>query len=77
MFEYLMPNLVMPTWPGCLLDEMSQSAVKRQIHWGKERGVPWGSRSPAIMLLMFSTIISTVHLAYRASVCGEDWPTIW
>ncbi|VTN05617.1 Cellobiose phosphorylase [Raoultella ornithinolytica] len=42
MFEYLMPNLVMPTWPGSLLDEMSQSAVKRQIHWGKERGVPWG-----------------------------------
>ncbi|ROS20966.1 GH36-type glycosyl hydrolase domain-containing protein [Raoultella terrigena] len=42
MFEYLMPNLVMPTWPGSLLDEMSQSAVKRQIRWGKERGVPWG-----------------------------------
>ena len=42
MFEYLMPNLVMPAWPGCLLDEMSQSAVKRQIDWGKERGVPWG-----------------------------------
>ncbi|SLM62712.1 MULTISPECIES: glycoside hydrolase family 94 protein [Dickeya] len=42
MFEYLMPNLVMPTWPGSLLDEMSQSAVARQIDWGKERGVPWG-----------------------------------
>ncbi|MBH2998317.1 cyclic beta 1-2 glucan synthetase [Serratia marcescens] len=42
MFEYLMPNLVMPMWPGSLLDEMSQSAVMRQIHWGKERGVPWG-----------------------------------
>jgi len=42
MFEYLMPNLVMPTWPGSLLDEMSQSAVMRQIDWGKERGVPWG-----------------------------------
>ncbi|MFQ8718290.1 MAG: glucoamylase family protein, partial [Enterobacter hormaechei] len=22
--------------------EMSQSAVRRQIHWGQERGVPWG-----------------------------------
>lgn len=42
MFEYLMPNLVMPTWPGSLLDDMSQSAVMRQIHWGKERRVPWG-----------------------------------
>lgn len=42
MFEYLMPNLVMPTYPGSLLAEMSQSAVKRQIDWSKERGVPWG-----------------------------------
>ncbi|QUG73505.1 cyclic beta 1-2 glucan synthetase (plasmid) [Erwinia sp. E602] len=42
MFEYLMPNLVMPTWHGSLLDKMSKSAVMRQIHWGKERGVPWG-----------------------------------
>ncbi len=42
MFEYLMPNLVMPTYPGSLLAEMSQSAVNRQIDWGKERGVPWG-----------------------------------
>jgi cellobiose phosphorylase len=42
MFEYLMPNLVMPTYPGSLLEEMSHSAVKRQIDWGKERGVPWG-----------------------------------
>ncbi|WP_313109662.1 GH36-type glycosyl hydrolase domain-containing protein [Atlantibacter sp.] len=42
MFEYLMPSLVMPTWHGSLLDKMNQSAVMRQIHWGKERGVPWG-----------------------------------
>ncbi|MCG8708294.1 cyclic beta 1-2 glucan synthetase [Brenneria sp. 4F2] len=42
MFEYLMPNLVMPIWPASLLDKMSQSAVRRQIRWGKERGVPWG-----------------------------------
>lgn len=42
MFEYLMPNLVMPTYPGSLLAAMSQSAVNRQIDWGKKRGVPWG-----------------------------------
>ncbi|WP_449542462.1 GH36-type glycosyl hydrolase domain-containing protein [Enterobacter ludwigii] len=42
MFEYLMPNLVMPNWRGSLLDEMGKSAVTRQINWGKERGVPWG-----------------------------------
>lgn len=42
MFEYLMPSLVMPTYPGSLLAAMSQSAVNRQIDWGKKRGVPWG-----------------------------------
>ncbi|HBV40048.1 MAG TPA: cyclic beta 1-2 glucan synthetase, partial [Erwinia sp.] len=36
MFEYLMPNLVMPSWHGSLLDTMSKSAVIRQIGWGKE-----------------------------------------
>ncbi|WP_291830790.1 hypothetical protein [Candidatus Symbiopectobacterium sp. PLON1] len=34
MFEYLMPNLVVPTYPGSLLEKMSQSAVERQIRWG-------------------------------------------
>lgn len=77
MFEYLMPNLVMPMWPGSLLDEMSQSAVMRQIHWGKERGVPWGYQSLAIMLLMFSKIISIRHLACQGSVCVGDLPMIW
>ncbi|MFP1839459.1 GH36-type glycosyl hydrolase domain-containing protein [Lonsdalea quercina] len=42
MFEYLMPQLVMPDYPGTLLELMSQSAVNRQMAWGKIRGVPWG-----------------------------------
>nr|WP_246859698.1 glucoamylase family protein [Dickeya oryzae] len=42
MFEYLMPSLVMPTYPGSLLEAMNHSAVNRQIDWGKVRGVPWG-----------------------------------
>ncbi|MFS2223578.1 cyclic beta 1-2 glucan synthetase [Pantoea sp. B65] len=42
MFEYLMPQLVMPGYPDTLLVTMCQSAVNRQIAWGKERGVPWG-----------------------------------
>jgi len=42
MFEYLMPNLVMPIYPGSLLAAMSLSAVNGQIDWGKKRGVPWG-----------------------------------
>lgn len=42
MFEYLMPMLVMRTWPLTMLDETVRSVVKRQIQYGQERGVPWG-----------------------------------
>jgi len=42
MFEYLMPMLVMPSYPNTLLDRTCRAAVKRQIQYGKENGVPWG-----------------------------------
>lgn len=42
MFEYLMPLLVMPTYANTLLDETYKACVRRQIQWGKQRGVPWG-----------------------------------
>jgi cellobiose phosphorylase len=42
MFEYLMPLLVMRTYPGTLLDSSYQVAVARQIQYGREQQVPWG-----------------------------------
>jgi cyclic beta-1,2-glucan synthetase len=42
MFEYLMPLLVMPSYPGTLLDRVCQTVVNRHINYGKQRGVPWG-----------------------------------
>jgi Cellobiose phosphorylase len=42
MFEYLMPALVMHTFPFTLLDQTHKGCVKRQIAYGTERGVPWG-----------------------------------
>ncbi len=42
MFEYLMPLLVMRRYPDTLLDETCRMAVRRQIQYGKQRGVPWG-----------------------------------
>ncbi len=42
MFEYLMPLLVMPTYEGTLLDRAMRGAVRRQIRYGRRRGVPWG-----------------------------------
>ncbi len=42
MFEYLMPQLVMPAWPDSLIAESARVAVARQIAWGREHGLPWG-----------------------------------
>ena len=42
LFEYLMPMLVMRSFPGTLLDQSCRMAVRRQIAYGRERGVPWG-----------------------------------
>ncbi len=42
MFEYLMPLLVMPTYENTLLNQTYKAVVRRQIDYGKQRGVPWG-----------------------------------
>ncbi|MEO7343522.1 MAG: glucoamylase family protein, partial [Methylotenera sp.] len=42
MFEYLMPQLMMPSYPNTLLDQTSKAVVMRQIDYGRQRGVPWG-----------------------------------
>jgi cyclic beta-1,2-glucan synthetase len=47
MFEYLMPGLVLRTFPSTLLNQTHSGAVKRQISYGAERGVPWGMSESA------------------------------
>ncbi len=42
MFEYLMPMLVMPVYEGTLLDTTCKGAVRRQISYGRQTGIPWG-----------------------------------
>ena len=42
MFEYLMPQLLLRTFPGTLLDQSCRASVRRQIEYGRQRGVPWG-----------------------------------
>ncbi len=42
MFEYLMPLLLMRTFPGTLLDQSCRASLRRQIEYGRARGVPWG-----------------------------------
>ena len=42
MFEYLMPQLIMPSYENTLLGQTCKAAVARQIEYGRQRGVPWG-----------------------------------
>jgi cyclic beta-1,2-glucan synthetase len=42
MFEYLMPMLVMRSYPHTVLAQTYDGALARQISYGNERGVPWG-----------------------------------
>ncbi len=42
MFEYLMPNLIMRSYPDTLLDESCRMVVRRQINYADARDVPWG-----------------------------------
>lgn len=62
-FEYLMPLLVMRNYPGTLLDETYRTVVRRQIEYGKERGVPWGVSESAYN-------VRDLHLNYQYGPFG-------
>jgi cellobiose phosphorylase len=63
MFEYLMPLLVMPTWPQTLLDQTLQAVIRRQIDYGRQRGVPWGISESGYNL-------TDAHLNYQYRAFG-------
>jgi len=42
LFEYLMPSLLLGSYPGTLLDQSSRAAVRGQIDYARRRQVPWG-----------------------------------
>ena len=51
IFEYLMPLLVMRSYPGTLLDRSCEMAVRSQRRYAAERGVPWGISESAYGLV--------------------------
>src|SRR5439155_241948 len=51
LFEYLMPLLVMQSYPGTLLDQSCRMAVRRQMEYGRQQGVPWGLSESAFNLV--------------------------
>ena len=63
MFEYLMPALVMRSYPFTLLAESYRSVVRRQMAYGNERGVPWGISESAYNL-------RDRHLTYQYRAFG-------
>jgi cyclic beta-1,2-glucan synthetase len=50
MFEYLMPVLLMRSYPGTLLDQSSRASVHRQREYGEQQDVPWGISESAYSL---------------------------
>ncbi|MGA7981324.1 MAG: glucoamylase family protein, partial [Chromatiaceae bacterium] len=61
MFEYLMPQLVMPTFEHTLLDQTARAAVARQIEYGQQRGLPWGVSESG-----YNTVDLHLNYQYRA-----------
>lgn len=63
MFEYLMPLLVMHTFDETLLGRTSLAALERHIHYGTERGTPWGVSESAYN-------VRDRHLTYQYRAFG-------
>ena len=42
MFEYLMPPLVMKEPLGGILNQSSKLVIRKQIQYGRSKGIPWG-----------------------------------
>jgi cyclic beta-1,2-glucan synthetase len=61
MFEYLMPMLLMRSYPGTMLDRSCRLAVRRQREYGAARGVPWGMSESA-----FALVDRDGHYQYKA-----------
>ena len=42
MFEYLMPNLLLPDFENTLLFQTGKAVIKQQIKYGQLHNIPWG-----------------------------------
>jgi cyclic beta-1,2-glucan synthetase len=61
MFEYLMPRLLLPSFPDTLLTEGQRAAVGRQIEYGNQCHVPWGISESA-----YSAVDGELNYQYQA-----------
>ena len=63
MFEYLMPSLVMRSFPVTLLSQTYRGAVRRQMAYAEDAGTPWGISESAYNL-------RDRHLTYQYRAFG-------
>lgn len=61
MFEYLMPLLIMPSYENTLLHGTYRSAVRGQIAYASQRGIPWGISESG-----YNTTDAQMNYQYRA-----------
>jgi len=67
LFEYLMPLLVLRSYPETLLDESCRMAVRRQREYGRQLGVPWGISESG-----FTSSTTTGTISTRRSACRDS-----
>lgn len=63
MFEYVMPNLVMPVYDNTLLHEMGVGMLKKQIDYAESHSIPWGISESCYNLV-------DTHLTYQYRAFG-------
>ncbi|HET6721379.1 MAG TPA: glucoamylase family protein, partial [Chitinophagaceae bacterium] len=61
MFEYLMPQLIMPSYENTLLYQTNIASVNRQIEYGQQHNVPWGISESG-----YNTVDAHMNYQYRA-----------
>jgi len=61
MFEYLMPQLIMPTYENTLLYQTTIATVNRQIDYAEQHNVPWGMSESG-----YNSVDAHMNYQYRA-----------
>ena len=75
LFEYLMPLLVMKSYPGTLLDQSCRMAVRRQVEYGRQQGVPWGISESAFSAVDRSfAVTSTARVTWSEHEAKAKFP---
>lgn len=77
MFEYLMPQLIMPSYANTLLDQTCKASVLRQIEYGRQRARPGAFPSLATMPPTCTKSTNIGRSAYQGLVSNVGWEKTW